>query len=309
MGIDALKSIPCQFVIYWVVVRRLGYLPVTPEFNSKWNDENILHGGVELSLLNLMRKKMADFLETKLISQSILGMTIFLCVVIFSELALDEYISQFNSLRMFYYYLNFILLTFFVLEIATKSFAYGLDFYYDFINCFDSTIVIVSYVMLILDLQLKILGLLRVLRLIKVVVGMKKVVDEKRARQNEIKEQKKQSSTMSSYVERVIDFLEKHTVNPEVPKHLQEDIQWAIDIISSNKLYAGSFEGFRLQEDRAEVKAWTDLISQRNIPVNKREQERLKSVEVLLKEEEQSKRRKELQKKTDKAAKEKDPKA
>ena len=33
-----------------------------------------------------------------------------------------------------------------------------------------------------------------------------------------------QSSTMSSYVERVIDFLEKHTINPEVPKHLQEDI-------------------------------------------------------------------------------------
>ena len=81
---------------------------------------------------------------------------------------------------------------------------------------------------------------------IKVIVGMKKVVDEKRARQNEIKQQKKESSTMSSYVERVIDFLEKHTVNPEVPKHMQEDIQWAIDIISTNKLYAGSFEGFRL---------------------------------------------------------------
>lgn len=45
---------------------------------------------------------------------------------------------------------------------------------------------------------------------------------------------------MSSYVERVIDFLEKHTVNVEVPKHLQEDIQWAIDIISANKLYSGS---------------------------------------------------------------------
>jgi len=29
---------------------------------------------------------------------------------------------------------------------------------------------------------------------------------------------------MSSYVERVIDFLEKNTVNPEIPKHLQEDI-------------------------------------------------------------------------------------
>ncbi len=53
---------------------------------------------------------------------------------------------------------------------------------------------------------------------------MKKVVDEKRARSNEIKQLKKESSSMASYVERVIDFLEKHTVNPEVPKHLQEDI-------------------------------------------------------------------------------------
>jgi hypothetical protein len=42
---------------------------------------------------------------------------------------------------------------------------------------------------------------------------------------------------MSSYVERVLDFLEKHSVNPEIPKTLQEDIEWAIDIIAANKLY------------------------------------------------------------------------
>jgi len=41
--------------------------------------------------------------------------------------------------------------------------------------------------MLIINLKIKIVGLLRVLRLIKVIVGMKKVVDEKKARQNEIK--------------------------------------------------------------------------------------------------------------------------
>jgi hypothetical protein len=41
--------------------------------------------------------------------------------------------------------------------------------------------------MLILNLKLKILGLLRVLRLIKVIIGMKKVVDEKRERQEAIK--------------------------------------------------------------------------------------------------------------------------
>jgi hypothetical protein len=180
------------------------------------------------------------------------------------------------ALASFYNGLNFFLLTFFVVEIVFKTFAYGISFYADLINSFDTTIVVVSYIMLILDLKMKILGLLRVLRLIKVIVGMKKVVDEKRARQNEIKQQKKESSTMSSYVERVIDFLEKHTVNPEIPKHLQEDIQWAIDIISSNKLYAGSFEGFKLQEERPEVKAWCELISLKNIPINKKEQERLK---------------------------------
>jgi len=151
-------------------------------------------------------------------------MTLFLCICIFSELGLQNLIQTNEELKNFYDELNFFLLTFFVTEICLKTFSYGLAFYADFINCFDSSIVSVSYVMLIIDLKVKVLGLLRVLRLIKVIVGMKKVVDEKRARQNQIKEQKKQSSTMSSYVERVIDFLEKHTVNPEVPKHLQEDI-------------------------------------------------------------------------------------
>lgn len=130
---------------------------------------------------------MTDLLETKFVSQLILGMTVFLCVCIFSELALDNYIANIQKLSEFYYVLNFFLLTFFVLEIILKTFAYGFGFFWDLINAFDASIVIVSYVMLILDLKLKILGLLRVLRLIKVIVGMKKVVDEKRARQNEIK--------------------------------------------------------------------------------------------------------------------------
>lgn len=76
---------------------------------------------------------------------------------------------------------------------------------------------------------------------------------------------------MSSYVERVLDFLEKHMSNPEIPKTLQEDFVWAIEIISANKLYVGSFDGFKLKENREEVRAWTDLIYLKNIPVNKKE--------------------------------------
>jgi len=135
-----------------------------------------------MSLFLLIRRKVAEFLEHPYISKMILGMTIFLCVVIFSELAIGNTISSNLLLSAFYRYLNFFLLTFFVLEIILKSFAYGISFFSEFINVFDSVIVIVSYVMLITETKLKILGLLRVLRLIKVILSMKKVVDEKRER-------------------------------------------------------------------------------------------------------------------------------
>jgi len=130
---------------------------------------------------------MADFLEHKFISQLILGMTLFLCVVIFLELAISDQIATNEVLDRFFYGLNFFLLTFFVIEIVFKVFAYGHIFLSEFINVFDSIIVFVSFIMQILDLELKILGLLRVLRLIKVISGMKKVVDEKRERQEAIK--------------------------------------------------------------------------------------------------------------------------
>lgn len=62
-----------------------------------------------------------------------------------------------------------------------------------------------------LDLKAKVLGILRVLRLIKVIIEMKKVADAKKEQQEMIKEQKRQGSQMASYVERVLDYFEKLT--------------------------------------------------------------------------------------------------
>lgn len=136
-----------------------------------------------------------------------------------------------------YYIINYILLTFFIIEIAIKLFAYGHLFVLEFINVFDSVIVIVSYIMLILNLKAKILGILRVLRLIKVIINLKRVADEKRANKEFIKEQKRQGSQMASYVERVLDFFERVTKNEMVDKTLREDVEWAIDIITANSIY------------------------------------------------------------------------
>lgn len=89
---------------------------------------------------------------------------------------------------------------------------------------------------------------------------MKKAADEQKERQEMIKEQKKQGSNMSSYVERVIDFLERLAKNQNLPKALLEDVEWAIKTISTNKLYRGQLGGFKLSNDREDVKAWTDMI-------------------------------------------------
>ena len=85
-GIDQVKSIPFQFVVYWVIIRRFGNYE-NVKF-VKWDDEVIAERGPDKSLWYLMRKTIADFLEKKIVSRFILGMVILLCVVIFSELSL-----------------------------------------------------------------------------------------------------------------------------------------------------------------------------------------------------------------------------
>lgn len=131
-------------------------------------------------MLFLIRKTVVDFLENKFVSRFILAMVILLCVVIFSELSLAAQIDSSPELGNFYYVVNYALLAFFVLEIIVKFFAYGFNFLMEFINFFDSTIVIISFIMQVLNLKAKILGILRVLRLIKVIIEMKKVADAKK---------------------------------------------------------------------------------------------------------------------------------
>jgi hypothetical protein len=162
------------------VIRRCGMLSV--DFSGKWDDETIVDGGEELSLFASIRKAVADFIDLTFISNLIIGMTIFLCVVIFSELSISEQIENSPALEHFYFILNMSLMVFFIIEISLKLFAQGHIFLSDFINVFDSIVVIISFAMLIMRTKMKIVGLLRVLRLIKVVAGMKKVIDEKRAR-------------------------------------------------------------------------------------------------------------------------------
>lgn len=87
--LDQAKNVPSQYLIYWVVIRRFGRLPISESFEGVWDDQYIHDNGSEMSLMMVCRTKVLNFVEIKAVENSILGMTIVLCVVIFAELALE----------------------------------------------------------------------------------------------------------------------------------------------------------------------------------------------------------------------------
>lgn len=85
---------------------------------------------------------------------------------------------------------------------------------------------------------------------------------------------------MASYVERVLDFIERQSKNPKVPKLLQEDLEWAYETISSNKLYKGGLDGMKLNMDRPEVQAWMNMINLQILHIKQIEQVDAKKAEI-----------------------------
>ena len=130
--------------------------------------------------MDFCKTKVSDFLVIPFIDNLIVSMTIFLCVVIFSELGIPNEAFTLNGttqksvLGYIYYYINYFLLTFFVIEICLKVFSDALGFISEFINVFDSIDVLVSFGFQIADVNVSFVGLLRILRLIKVITEMKK---------------------------------------------------------------------------------------------------------------------------------------
>ena len=77
-------------------------------------------------------------------------------------------------------WINIILITFFVIEITLKLFGQFMTFLGEFINVFDAIVVLISFAFLFNSTEVKFLGLLRILRLIKVMTEMKRVADAKK---------------------------------------------------------------------------------------------------------------------------------
>ena len=60
---------------------------------------------------------------------------------------------------------------------------------------------------------------------------------------------------MTTNVERLIEFLELLMENTKLPAMLIEDIEWAIEVISKNKLYTGGLDNAKYNTERSEIQA------------------------------------------------------
>lgn len=71
-----------------------------------------------------------------------------------------------------------------------------------------------------------------------------------------------------------------------MPKIIVEDIEWAVEVISGNRLYSGNMDSLSSFEiNKPEIKAWLDHISMKQIPKNHEEIMRLQEYEDLHKQE------------------------
>jgi len=96
------------------------------------------------SLWISLRLQVDGFIELQFIQDFILTMTIILCFVILAELAFNP--EDGTLFADIFWYINLILLIFFIVEIILQFFSKGLEFLKSCISVFDSLIVIISFV-------------------------------------------------------------------------------------------------------------------------------------------------------------------
>ena len=152
------------------MVRRCGTFEIK-DFDE-WDDDEIDMDEHQPSLWLSLRQQVYDFIEHPFIQDFILAMTIILCFVILAELALNP--TDGTVLSDIFWYINLILLIFFIVEIIMQFFSKGLEFLKSCISVFDSFIVIISFVFQVAQIKLGFIALLRILRLIKVITELKK---------------------------------------------------------------------------------------------------------------------------------------
>ncbi len=252
--IDQVKSLMVQPLLWFLFVRRCGTLMANFEV---WQDETMIVAMNDDSFLKEIRKSVNTFVESKPVTYFFIGLVLFYAVFILANLSLDTYTTGIKAAEDFFYYTDLCLLCFFLIEIILKSFAQGPEYYANNWNVIDTLVVVVSFAFSVMNMQIKGIGVLRLLRLIRVIIVMRRMSESKK----KLMLLRRNNQGVSSNVPRVLDLLEEIRKDQSISRTTKQDLAWIVDLIQNKKIYITSQnddEGIVISES---VKIWRNMIS------------------------------------------------
>ncbi|KAF4733796.1 hypothetical protein FOZ62_018332, partial [Perkinsus olseni] len=233
---DQAKNFVVQPVIWWVLIRRCG--TIFPGI-QEYNEEYLLQWDLQDSLVMSARMKVQLFFETKRVTLATNYLVGGYAILILSQLATQDYWEAVTVIENIYKWTDFATVCIFMVEITFKTFAYWVQFWMDPWNFVDNIVVIASFIVAIMAAEMKGLGLLRLLKLLRIMVVIRKV-SEGRKKLKDLKT--KSAVTVGSYVDKVLELIEELQTAKYLPPHLKDDLDWVKDVIVCNKLYEVSID-------------------------------------------------------------------
>ncbi|CEL92159.1 unnamed protein product [Vitrella brassicaformis CCMP3155] len=253
--VDQIKNLLIQPIIWYVLIRRCGR--VHPGI-QEYNEEYLRQWPFQDSFMTQIQLAVADFMELRPVAYAIFGLVGFYSIFVLVDVFFGYLWASDNVALHTIYIIDMTILSFFVLEIILKTFAYGADFLYNIWNLADAAVVLVSFFFGIFlgRGNVKKLALLRILRLMRVLMVLRKVSEGRKRLKN--------MKRSAFGVEKVIEIIEDLQANKQVPQYLKDELNWVIEVILSNKLYDMAIDDDTVK-GQGEVDAWLSSTNQTSV--------------------------------------------
>jgi hypothetical protein len=248
------------------------------------------------------REKVGQFVERPQIEIFIVCLVVAYSLLVFTQIIIDdEAFKQQNQIGNDFLKalttVDVVILVFFLLEVSMKTFAFGCDYFKEWLYVFDAVIVVGSLCMACVELQAmesedcgddgndkdsaacamtRFTKLRAVMRLLRIIIMFRKVQNVQHSVRALVTSDL--GFNITSPVERVLGVLNELKENRELTRALRSDVQRAVRIIASNQLYEPVLETKQGEDVNQEAQAWINNAStnkQKAPPEQKGEKEAL----------------------------------
>ena len=186
---------------------------------------------------------------------SMLAVVLVYCAFVFVELALDDQnirtlidTETRRVLKDVFLWADFVFLIFFMVELAVKLYAFGLSYLRDLFNGIDALIVVVSFALALVAVELELgassdqlMRAMPVLRVVKVVRLLRVVLMMTRLQRSRERYRRMKMVGLAAPVEKVFEIIgdlrARESTHPEDDKALA----WIMDLIAKEELYKANF--------------------------------------------------------------------